>query len=147
LDQNGLERFARLMSQKMRPSDCVLLAGHVGAGKTTLARALIKALLITDEDVPSPTFTLVQTYATRLGPLWHADLYRLTSVDELEELGLQQAFGTELCIVEWPELLGDMVSDQALSLKLESASGGDSRLITATFQDPHWSDVLEACHA
>ncbi len=78
----------------------MLLDGPVGAGKTTLARAAILSILPEPEDVPSPTFTLVQTYDTTRGPLWHCDLYRLSSVLEIEELGLEEAFETAITLIE-----------------------------------------------
>lgn len=93
---------------RLLPGDVVLLEGAVGAGKTHLARALIHAVLLQDEDVPSPTFTLVQTYDTRNGTLWHSDLYRLSSTFEIEELGLIDAFADAICLIEWPDRLGEL---------------------------------------
>ena len=69
--------LARFLSKKIQAGDTLLLGGPVGAGKTHFARSIIKSLLVDDEDVPSPTFTLVQTYDTKVGEVWHADLYRL----------------------------------------------------------------------
>ena len=88
-------RFGQLLAETLTAGDTVLLSGDVGAGKTALARACIQARLSeigAVEDVPSPTFTLVQVYELTETQIWHADLYRLTSVDELYELGLDQAF-------------------------------------------------------
>jgi len=96
------------LSTALRPGDVVLLHGQIGAGKSHLARALIRARLGRMEDVPSPTFTLVQTYATDEAEIWHADLYRLTQLDEITELGLEAAFETAICLIEWPERLGDL---------------------------------------
>lgn len=107
------------------PGLCILLTGPVGAGKSFLARAIIQTLMAqhsTIEDVPSPTFTLVQTY--EVGPLdiWHADLYRLSSPDELIELGLEQAFDTALCLIEWPDRLDDLRPENAVEVTLTPAT-------------------------
>lgn len=102
--------FAAAFSTHLKGGDCVLLSGPVGAGKTHFARSVIQAMMARDgavEDVPSPTFTLVQMYETSAGEVWHTDLYRLSHVDELTELGLDDAFDTAITLVEWPDRLGD----------------------------------------
>ena len=101
--------MAEAFAQHLTPGDCLLLAGPVGAGKTHFARSIIQAMMAKDgavEDVPSPTFTLVQVYETSAGEVWHTDLYRLSHVDELVELGLEDAFETAITLVEWPDRLG-----------------------------------------
>ena len=87
-DADHTAGLARTLGRVLVPGDTILLTGDVGAGKTHFARALILSLLTHPEDVPSPTFTLVQTYESTRGTIWHADLYRLTSSFEIEELGL-----------------------------------------------------------
>lgn len=102
-------RLAEAFSGHLTAGDCLLLAGPVGAGKTHFARSIIQAMMAKDgavEDVPSPTFTLVQVYETSAGEVWHTDLYRLSHVDELVELGLEDAFETAITLVEWPDRLG-----------------------------------------
>ena len=89
-------RLAERLGALLHPGDCLLLDGPIGAGKTHFARALIQSLMDVPEDVPSPTFTLVQTYDTGAGELWHADLYRLSSPDEIEELGLTHEVDGEI---------------------------------------------------
>ncbi|MEM1075487.1 MAG: tRNA (adenosine(37)-N6)-threonylcarbamoyltransferase complex ATPase subunit type 1 TsaE [Pseudomonadota bacterium] len=135
---------ASALGAQLRPGDCVLLEGAVGAGKTHFARHLIQSVLIEPEDVPSPTFTLVQIYETRHGPVWHADLYRLSSTYEIEELGLTEAFETAICLVEWPDRLGDLAPDEALSLRFSSGANENSRELRATWSDPRWPDRLSA---
>lgn len=128
----------------LRPGDTVLLEGEVGAGKTHFARALIQSLLPEPEDVPSPTFTLVQTYATELAEIWHADLYRLTSTQEIEELGLTEAFESDICLVEWPDRLGPLIPTDALTLSFAAADHDDARRITARWTDAKWDAKLES---
>ncbi len=107
----------------------VLLDGPVGAGKTTLARRVIQTLQAREgkaEEVPSPTFTIVQTYAAGSLEIWHADLYRLTSTSELFELGLEAAFDQSFCLVEWPDRLGD-TTPPALRVTLSYGGSDTSR--------------------
>lgn len=135
--------MARTLAPALAPGDVIVLTGEVGAGKTHFARALIQTLLNQPEDIPSPTFTLVQTYDTRAGEVWHSDLYRLTSVFEIEELGLIDAFETAICLVEWPDRLGELAPAHALSLTLETTPP-DSRVLTAQWTDSKWRDKLDA---
>ncbi len=114
------ERLAGLA----RPGDAILLEGPIGAGKSCLARAFIRARLGAAEEVPSPTFTLVQVYDDHGVEIWHADLYRLTHPDEVWELGLDQAFETAICLVEWPDRLGRHLPPDALTIRLEASADG-----------------------
>lgn len=95
--------FARGLAPLLAQGDVVLLEGELGAGKSELARALIRQRLGAEVEVPSPTYTLVQTYDGPDCPLTHADLYRLTQPDELAELGLEEAGDLGILLVEWPE--------------------------------------------
>ena len=129
-------RLAAALAKLAAPGVTVLLDGPVGVGKTTLARHVILALLAQTgqvEDVPSPTFTIVQTYEAGPLEIWHADLYRLTSTAELNELGLEAAFDTAFCLVEWPDRMGKARPD-ALTIALSYGTGDAERMaqITAT---------------
>jgi tRNA threonylcarbamoyladenosine biosynthesis protein TsaE len=107
-----------------RPGDCILLEGPIGAGKSHLARAFIRARLGRMEEVPSPTFTLVQVYDAEGVEIWHADLYRLTHPDEVWELGLDDAFTRSITLVEWPDRLGSHLPLQALRIRLTDLGDG-----------------------
>lgn len=135
---------AAQLGSLLTPGDVILLTGDVGAGKTHFARALIQSLLVEAEDVPSPTFTLVQTYDTSKGDIWHADLYRLTSSAEIEELGLSEAFETAICLVEWPDRLGDLRPHGALDLTLTQGNAEDARMLTATWDSGAWDTRVAA---
>ncbi len=123
-----------------RAGDCVLLEGPIGAGKSHLARAFIQARLGRNEDVPSPSYTLVQIYEADGVEIWHADLYRLTHPDEVWELGLDDAFAKAVCLIEWPDRLGRHLPPGALHLRLEA--WGDGRRAVATGGRPHLRKVF-----
>ena len=122
-DPEATAALARRLAPHLRAGDVILLEGPIGAGKTHFARALIQALGVA-EDVPSPTFTLVQTYEAPDFDIWHADLYRLTHPDEAVELGLTEAFESALCLVEWPEKLGRDAPNAALTLRFSIQGDG-----------------------
>lgn len=136
--------LAGRLAPRLAPGDTVLLSGPVGAGKSAFARALIRARLRNPAaEVPSPTFTLVQTYDEDGGALWHADLYRLSHPDEVAELGLLAAMEEAICLVEWPDRLGPLTP--ASALRLDLAPEGEGRV--ATVSGPaSWVPRLEGLH-
>ncbi|MBI1171081.1 tRNA (adenosine(37)-N6)-threonylcarbamoyltransferase complex ATPase subunit type 1 TsaE [bacterium] len=138
-DETDTTRLGRALSSVLRAGDSLLLDGPIGAGKTHLARALIRARLGEAQEVPSPTFTLVQTYGSE-PEIWHADLYRLSHSDEVLELGLEEAFASAICLIEWPDRLGDILPDNPIRLSL--APQGDGR--RATFHVTDRPDLAPA---
>jgi tRNA threonylcarbamoyladenosine biosynthesis protein TsaE len=128
-DLAATERFAGRVAAVMRPGDAILLDGPLGAGKTAFARALLRAA--SDDpalEVPSPSFTLVQTYETPHGTVHHFDLWRLEGASALAELGWEDA-RDDIVLVEWPDRLGDLTPPEALRLSFELADG-DARVLT-----------------
>ncbi len=104
--------FGRALARLARPGDLIALEGDLGAGKTLIARAFINALPGPDgspfnEEVPSPTFTLVQVYERLPAPVWHFDLYRIERPEEIFELGIEEALAEGISLVEWPQRMGE----------------------------------------
>jgi hypothetical protein len=120
-DAAATEALGARIARGLRVGDAVALAGDLGAGKTTLARALLRALGVSGA-VPSPTFTLVQHYAVRLA-VSHYDLYRIEDPEELEELGLDDALAEGAALIEWPEKAADWLPEDALKIELVSVAG------------------------
>ncbi|MBO6883503.1 MAG: tRNA (adenosine(37)-N6)-threonylcarbamoyltransferase complex ATPase subunit type 1 TsaE [Marivita sp.] len=138
-------RLAIRLGAGLRAGDTLLLEGKIGAGKSHFARALILSRLAEPEDVPSPTFTIVQAYDLPDCELWHADLYRLGDPDQIVELGLLDAFQNAICLIEWPDRLDDLAPPEALTVRLENLDTSDRRDITLSWTNPAWSDrVAEA---
>ncbi len=136
--------FAARLGAELRAGDVLLLEGDVGAGKTHFARSLIQSLLLAPEDVPSPTFTLVQSYEAPGFEIWHADLYRLSSPDEVIELGLVDAFEDALCLVEWPDRLAELRPRSALTLRFCMLQTIGQRSLRLEADNPRWQDLIEA---
>ncbi len=109
--------------------DVYCLHGNLGAGKSFFARSFIRALCGDDTEVPSPTFTLVQTYECAKAPIWHFDLYRLSDPEEIFETGWEEALDGGITLVEWPERLGPYLPAQAKHIHIET-TGATSRRIT-----------------
>lgn len=123
-DEHATALFGEDIALALKPGDLVALQGDLGAGKTALARGIIRTLAgDADLEVPSPTFTLVQSYDSRL-PVQHFDLYRLASPDELDELGLDEAAKTGISIVEWPERAGARLPASAIHIRLDQRGSG-----------------------
>lgn len=127
LDEAALRGVGARLASVLRAGDVIALSGDLGAGKTTLARAILEALGHRGE-VPSPTFTLVQTYPDLAVPVAHADLYRLESAAEAEPLALDDWLLDGALLLEWPERLGNMIWPERLWLRLDGAGGPDRRL-------------------
>lgn len=112
-------QIAARLANTCQGDEVFLLHGTLGAGKSVFARAFVQSLTAPGMDVPSPTFTLVQTYDTAKGPLWHFDLYRLEHPDEIFETGWEEAMASGIVLVEWPERLGPHIPQRARRIVIE----------------------------
>jgi len=138
-DPADTQAFAARLAPFARPGDVIALAGDLGSGKTTFARGFINSLLVAHglppEDVPSPTFTLVQEYQLPDFTLYHIDLYRVEAQSELFELGLEDAFADGVSLVEWPDRLGPLLPANRLEMTFRHGGPGedqDRRLVLLT---------------
>ncbi|MGE3332184.1 MAG: tRNA (adenosine(37)-N6)-threonylcarbamoyltransferase complex ATPase subunit type 1 TsaE [Rhodospirillaceae bacterium] len=138
-------RLGGALAALAQPGDVIALNGPLGAGKTTLARGFITALTTVDEDVVSPTFTLVQVYdassSDHGAPIWHFDLYRLNGAEDVLELGWDEALSGGISLVEWPERLGALLPRHRLDVVLSSIPGSNERR-AALHGGAQWKDRI-----
>lgn len=139
-DDAATRALGAALGATVRRGDIVCLSGPLGAGKTTLARGVI-GRLTGAEDAPSPTFPLVETYRAATFDLWHFDLYRLETASDVYELGIEDAFASGACLIEWPERIADLIPDDALLIRLDLDGGGRKAIIDAS---PEWCGRLAA---
>ncbi|WP_430421891.1 tRNA (adenosine(37)-N6)-threonylcarbamoyltransferase complex ATPase subunit type 1 TsaE [Phenylobacterium sp.] len=123
-DEAATGRLGQAVAAQLRPGEAVCLTGPLGAGKSTLARALVRALTTPDEEVPSPTFTLVQFYEGPRLAVAHFDLYRLSDPDEAYEIGLDEALDAGAAVIEWPERLEGRLPPDRLDIEIALAQDG-----------------------
>jgi tRNA threonylcarbamoyladenosine biosynthesis protein TsaE len=134
-DLAATEALAQTLAPLLRPGDAVLLEGPLGAGKTAFARALLRALAGDPAlEVPSPSYTLVQTYETAAGAVAHFDLWRLDGPPDLAELGWDEA-RAGIVLVEWPERLGALRPAEALSIAFHPEAGDARRAVLTGWPD------------
>ena len=130
--EESTARIAQELSSEIKANDILCLNGTLGMGKSVFARALIRALCANPSlEVPSPTFTLVQTYETGQIPIWHFDLYRLEDPEEIYEIGWEEALDGGILIIEWPERLGKLKPSNVTEITFAASTDNtNSRIIT-----------------
>ncbi len=126
-DEDATARLGAQLAPGLQTGDIICLEGPLGAGKTTCARGLIKAFCGARE-VPSPTFTLVETYQSDNAALWHFDLYRLERPRDVYELGFEDALGDGICLIEWPQRIEGLLPPERLRLVFHIPQGGGRRI-------------------
>ena len=139
--------IAETCARLMRSGDTVLLFGDIGSGKTFFSRTVIQEMMqkqgIEIEDIPSPTFTIVQTYDTIVPSVWHLDLFRISNPDEIIDLDLEIALANNVCLIEWPQNLGSHAPKRNLSITLQETVGlGDVRNINFEFNGSGWEHII-----
>ena len=144
--ETATEALAASLAAVARSGDILALWGDLGSGKTVFARAFIRAATgHRDEEVPSPTFTLVQTYETEDMPIHHFDMYRLKVPEEAYALGIEEAFADGISLIEWPDRLGGLLPRERLDIRLEH--GSDSTFRTASLSGTgDWVERLKEVH-
>jgi tRNA threonylcarbamoyladenosine biosynthesis protein TsaE len=143
-DEAATAMLGARLAAHLKPGDVLALTGGLGAGKTSLARALIRAATNeADEEVPSPTFTLVQTYECPSFDIWHFDLYRLEKPDDALELGIEEAFAEAVSLIEWPERLGGYLPRRRLDILIRQGAEEEAREALLTPHDEDWRERLK----
>ena len=120
--------LAKRVARELKTGDIVAFYGTLGAGKTAFCRGLIQALCSNVQEVPSPTFTLLQIYEAPDFPIYHFDMYRLKEPDEAYEIGIEDAFAEGVCLIEWPEKIGTLLPKKHWKITIEMTE--NNRLIT-----------------
>jgi len=137
-DVGATAALARRVASLAAPGDVIALKGELGCGKTYFARAFIG-----EEDVPSPTFTLVQIYDRPQGRVWHFDLYRLEVPEQAIELGIEEAFASGISLIEWPERLGRLLPAEHLEIALHFTAAPEARDAVIAGSG-RWTALLDA---
>lgn len=117
-------KCAQEFAKKLKGHEIVALDGTLGMGKTVFVRSVIQELSNSQTDVPSPTFTLLQTYDTSKGTIYHFDFYRLKTPEEAYEIGIEDAFTDGICFIEWPEKIGTLLPQNAIHIVFTNLSEG-----------------------
>jgi len=142
-DEAATGRLAAALAARAKKGDVIALSGPLGSGKTSFARAFIRSRGLDAEEVPSPTFMLVEVYdGDSAIPVWHFDLYRIGKPEEIRELGLDEALAEGICLIEWPERLGEFLPEERLDLALAMGKSDTARMASLSGSSS-WQKRLE----
>lgn len=136
------ETLALKLASVITKGDVITFKGNLGAGKTTLIKALIKNLANKNIEVTSPTFNLLHLYETTRGEIWHFDLYRLKNMHEAYELGIEDAFVYGISLIEWPEIITDILPDNRLDIEISFNDKENERVINLSSNSKKWEDFI-----
>jgi len=136
--QAETEEIAKKLAEIAQPGDVVALHGDLGVGKSVFSRSFIRALTTADEEVPSPTFTLVQIYETEEAELYHFDMYRLENPDDGVELGIEEAFADGVSLIEWPSNLGRYLPWDCLNIEINHGDTGETSRTMNVSSEGNW---------
>ncbi len=131
-DEAATQAFAAALAPLTGPGDIIALFGDLGTGKTAFARAFVRALCDAEEEVPSPTFTLVQLYDGPAATIWHFDLYRLERPEDALELDIEEAFAEGISLIEWPDRLAGWLPAERLDITLSRGASATARRLSLT---------------
>ncbi|MDG4721328.1 MULTISPECIES: tRNA (adenosine(37)-N6)-threonylcarbamoyltransferase complex ATPase subunit type 1 TsaE [Thalassospira] len=138
-NQTGTEALAAQLAAIAKPGDVILMHGTLGMGKSAFCRAFIRAVADNPhEEVPSPTFTLVQIYELDRLPVWHFDLYRLSDPEEIDELDIEDAFADAVSLIEWPDRLEYLTPENRLDIHIEPGPTADGRVFVLEPSGEDW---------
>lgn len=149
-DLSACRALAKRLASTLQPGDIITFNGNLGAGKTEFCRSIIHSMGY-DEDVPSPTFSLVQVYEPELDNIdmptvWHLDLYRLESESDVFELGVEEAFDNAVTLIEWPEKMGENLPSGHLQIDLQMGDTENARIVKFS-GNRYWQQKLGAFEA
>lgn len=135
--------LAEFIARLVAKGDVIALSGEIGTGKTTFVQSLIRKIKPDENEITSPTFTLVKTYDTKIGTIWHFDLYRLKNGSEVLELGIDDALETGISIIEWPEIAKNYLPTNSLSIRIEYADDPNKRVFYINNPNGKWQKINE----
>lgn len=137
------KHFLKNISKYLSLGDVVTFSGNLGAGKTTFIKCLIESIAGEDIEVTSPTFNLLHVYKLDMMEIWHFDLYRLKTLSEVYELGIEDAFVDAVSFIEWPELINSILPKERLEIKIDFSNEDSSKRIVTLKGFSKWKDIIE----